>query len=83
MGRTILLEFMKNKGRDLSQLHMDCGMEIYDKEQQDTHAGGSGDAVACSAVTLCSIHPPKGTGRHLEAGSVCTHRGPAVLCQLR
>ena len=35
IGRTILLDFMKNKGRDLSELHMDCGMEIYDKEQQD------------------------------------------------
>ena len=57
MGRTILLEFMKNKGRDLSQLHMDCGMEIYNKEQQDTHAGGSG--CGCSAVTLCSYILPK------------------------
>ena len=57
VGRTILLEFMKNKGRDLSQLHMDCGMEIYDKEQQDTHAGGSG--CGCSAVTLCSYILPK------------------------
>ena len=51
------LEFMKNKGRDLSQLHMDCGMEIYDKEQQDTHSGGSG--CGCSAVTLCSYILPK------------------------
>ena len=57
VGRTILLEFMKNKGRDLSQLHMDCGMEIYDKEQQDTHSGGSG--CGCSAVTLCSYILPK------------------------
>uniref|UniRef100_UPI00307913A0 stage V sporulation protein AD n=1 Tax=Enterocloster clostridioformis TaxID=1531 RepID=UPI00307913A0 len=57
VGRTILLEFMKNKGRDLSQLHMDCGMEIYNKEQQDTHAGGSG--CGCSAVTLCSYILPK------------------------
>ena len=57
VGRTILLEFMKNKGRDLSQIHMDCGIEIYDKEQQDTHAGGSG--CGCSAVTLCSYILPK------------------------
>ena len=72
VGRTILLEFMKNKGRDLSQLHMDCGMEIYDKEQQDTHSGGSG--CGCSAVTLCLLHPPQGTGRHMEAGFICPHR---------
>lgn len=57
VGKTILLEFMKNKGRDLSQIHMDCGLEIYDKEQQDTHAGGSG--CGCSAVTLCSYILPK------------------------
>ena len=30
---------------------MDCGIEIYDAETQDTHAGGSG--CGCSAVTLC------------------------------
>ncbi len=29
---------------------MDCGMEIYDADTQDTHAGGSG--CGCSAVTL-------------------------------
>ena len=57
IGRTILLDFMKNKGRDLSQIHMDCGIEIYDKDQQDTHAGGSG--CGCSAVTLCSYILPR------------------------
>ena len=31
---------------------MDCGMEVYDKDTQDTHAGGSG--CACCAVTLSS-----------------------------
>ena len=29
---------------------MDCGIEIFDKEKQDTHAGGSG--CGCSATTL-------------------------------
>lgn len=57
VGRTILLEFMKSKGRDLSRLHMDCGIEIYDRKRQDTHAGGSG--CGCSAVTLCSYILPK------------------------
>lgn len=57
VGRTILLEFMKSRGRDLSRIHMDCGMEIYDRERQDTHAGGSG--CGCSAVTLCSYILPK------------------------
>ena len=29
---------------------MDCGIEIFDDETQDTHAGGSG--CGCCAVTL-------------------------------
>lgn len=57
VGRTILLEFMKEKGRDLRELHMDCGIEIYDKDKQDTHSGGSG--CGCAAVTLCSYILPK------------------------
>ena len=31
---------------------MDCGIEIYDQETQDTHAGGSG--CGCSAIAFCS-----------------------------
>ena len=50
VGRTVLLDFMKEDGHDLSQVHMDCGMEIFDKESQDTHAGGSG--CGCAASTL-------------------------------
>lgn len=57
VGQKILLEFMKNKGRDLSQIHMDCGIEIFDKEKQDTHSGGSG--CGCAAVTFCSYILPK------------------------
>lgn len=57
VGRRILLDLMKERGRDLSSIHMDCGMEIYDKEKQDTHAGGSG--CGCSAVTLCAYILPR------------------------
>lgn len=52
VGRTILFELMKEKGYDISQKHMDCGLVIYDEETQDTHSGGSG--CGCSAVVLCS-----------------------------
>lgn len=52
IGKDILLELMKDKGYDISKQHMDCGIEIYDSEKQDTHAGGSG--CGCSASTLCS-----------------------------
>lgn len=56
IGRTILIDLLKNQGYDLEQVHMDCGMEIYDKNTQDTHAGGSG--CGCAAVTLCSYILP-------------------------
>ena len=36
---------------------MDCGIEIFDRESQDTHSGGSG--CGCSAVTLAALILPK------------------------
>lgn len=50
IGRTVLIDLLKEKGIDISEKHMDCGIEIYDAQKQDTHAGGSG--CGCSAVTL-------------------------------
>lgn len=57
VGQKILLDFMKNEGHDLTGRHMDCGLEIYEKETQDTHAGGSG--CGCAAVTLCAHILPR------------------------
>lgn len=51
VGQRILLDLLKEKGYDISSNHMDCGIEIYDADTQDTHAGGSG--CGCSATTLC------------------------------
>lgn len=51
-GSDILKDLLKEQGYDISQKHMDCGIEIFDKDTQDTHAGGSG--CGCSAVTLSS-----------------------------
>lgn len=50
IGHDILLDLMKERGFDISKQHMDCGIEIFDRETQDTHSGGSG--CGCSAVTL-------------------------------
>ncbi|HIS60695.1 MAG TPA: stage V sporulation protein AD [Candidatus Scybalomonas excrementigallinarum] len=50
VGREILIKLLKDNSYDISKIHMDCGMRIFDDETQDTHAGGSG--CACSAVTL-------------------------------
>ena len=50
VGQKVLIDLLRDKGYDISSQHMDCGIEIFDAETQDTHAGGSG--CGCSAVTL-------------------------------
>ncbi|MBQ9141203.1 MAG: stage V sporulation protein AD [Lachnospiraceae bacterium] len=50
VGQTVLLDLLRDRGYDISGVHMDCGMTIYDADTQDTHAGGSG--CGCCAVTL-------------------------------
>jgi stage V sporulation protein AD len=57
VGQEILLRLLKENDYDISKQHMDCGIEIYAKEAQDTNAGGSG--CACSAVTLSALVLPK------------------------
>ena len=50
VGQTALLDLLEKEGIDIAGNHMDCGIEIYDAKEQDTHAGGSG--CGCSAVVL-------------------------------
>ena len=50
VGRTILIDLLAEKGIRIQDNFMDCGIEIYDSESQDTKAGGSG--CGCSAVTF-------------------------------
>ncbi|NLL77424.1 MAG: stage V sporulation protein AD [Clostridiales bacterium] len=50
VGQHALIDLLNEKNIDISGQHMDCGIEIYDAKEQDTHAGGSG--CGCSAVTL-------------------------------
>ena len=51
IGSEILLDLFRRDGIDISDVHNDCGMMIYDREKQDVHAGGSG--CGCSASVLC------------------------------
>lgn len=51
VGKDILLDMLSEKGYAIGDCYMDCGIQIYNKEQQDTHSGGSG--CGCSAITLC------------------------------
>lgn len=50
VGKTLVIELMKEKGIDISDNYEDCGCMIY-KEDQDAHAGASG--CASSAVVFC------------------------------
>lgn len=50
VGQQVLLDLLRDKGYDIADRHMDCGIEIFDDASQDTHAGGSG--CGCCAVTL-------------------------------
>lgn len=50
VGRKILLELLSEKDYDIKKQSIDCGIEIFDKDTQDTHAGGSG--CGCAAVTF-------------------------------
>ena len=57
VGQEILFDLLKKKGFDISKVHMDCGIEIFDSKTQNTNAGGSG--CGCSAVTLSALILPK------------------------
>ena len=52
LGWEIVFDFFHKDGMDLGNLR-DCGMLIYDLEQQDVHCGGSG--CGCSAVVLSGL----------------------------
>lgn len=57
VGSQILLDMAEKEGYSITKQHEDCGIMIYDKESQDTHAGGSG--CGCSASVLVSCILPK------------------------
>lgn len=56
VGQEILIDLLKKKKIDISPVHEDCGILIYDKEKQGTGSGGSG--CGCSAVTLSAHYLP-------------------------
>ncbi len=57
VGSELLYRLLGEAGMDITKKHMDCGIEIFDKETQDTHSGGSG--CGCAAVTLSACILPK------------------------
>lgn len=52
VGTRLLHELMeKEDNLDISAVHQDCGLMIFDRENQDVHSGGSG--CGCCASVLC------------------------------
>lgn len=43
---------MSESNLDISAVHNDCGLMVFDVENQDVHSGGSG--CGCSAIVVCS-----------------------------
>ncbi|MBQ8592000.1 MAG: stage V sporulation protein AD, partial [Lachnospiraceae bacterium] len=50
VGQKALIDLLRDKGYDITEQHTDCGIEIYNADKQDTHAGGSG--CGCAATVL-------------------------------
>jgi stage V sporulation protein AD len=52
LGVEALLALAKKKNINLEGKVLDCGLEIFNRTNQDVHCGGSG--CGCSALVLCS-----------------------------
>ena len=57
VGHEILIDLLNKKGYDISKVHQDCGMLIYDNKKQGTGSGGSG--CGCAASTLSAHFLPR------------------------
>ena len=51
VGSSLLREIMRKAGWDIETNHNDCGLMIYNRKEQDVHAGGSG--CGCSGSVVC------------------------------
>ena len=57
VGQKILFKLAMEQGYDLTKVHTDCGIEIFDPKTQDTQSGGSG--CGCAATTLSAHFLPQ------------------------
>ena len=51
VGKHLTIELLKEYGYNIEKNYIDCGDEIYDNQNKETNAGGSG--CGCSAVVDC------------------------------
>jgi len=63
VGSELLLQLLEKENMDISSNHNDCGMMMFDFEEQDVHAGASG--CGCSASILCGYFLDK-----IKAGTI-------------
>ena len=64
VGSELLHQLMISDGIDISRCHQDCGCMIFERTEQDVHAGGSG--CGCSASVFCSVIMQKLKKRELK-----------------
>ncbi len=62
-GYSIVKDLMAKRGKKLGDNYNDCGLIVFDRENQDMHAGGSG--CGCSALVLATKILPE-----IEAGKL-------------
>ncbi len=51
IGKDILIDLAKTKGFNIKSNYNDCGVLIFDKDEQDTHSGGSGCGCIASVFS--------------------------------
>ena len=81
-GSEILCELIKEEGYDIHRLHNDCGKMLYDIEEQDVHAGGSG--CGCCASVLCGhilTELKKGTYKNILVAATGALMNPLTVLQ--
>lgn len=57
VGSRLVCEILEKDGINIRNNHKDCGTMIYDLDEQDVHAGGSG--CGCAGSLLCGYFIPK------------------------
>ena len=83
VGQSILLDLMRERGIDISGLHLDCGKLIFDQQTQDTHAGGSGccpRSFPGSGGGSCLSPPGPSCPRSATTREPASRGSPTALC---
>ncbi len=64
VGASILIDLLKDKKLDITDNYSDCGMMIYNDEDQGTNSGGSG--CGCSGSVFCGYYYKQLMKKHIN-----------------